>query len=128
MRINVTPQQLNCFLRISEAGSFSAAAKQLGVSQPALSRTIRLMEEALGTRLFDRDTRNVALTPAGSELRPIAERLLAEFQGAFGELAQFIAGREGRVTIAALPSIAAMLLPTAIAAMSDPPGCRDHDP
>ncbi|MFC7557379.1 LysR family transcriptional regulator [Pseudoroseomonas wenyumeiae] len=117
MRINVTPQQLNCFLRISEAGSFSAAAKQLGVSQPALSRTIRLMEEALGTRLFDRDTRNVALTPAGSELRPIAERLLAEFQGAFGELAQFIAGREGRVTIAALPSIAAMLLPTAIAAM-----------
>jgi DNA-binding transcriptional LysR family regulator len=92
MRINVTPQQLNCFLRISEAGSFSAAAKQLGVSQPALSRTIRLIEEALGTRLFDRDTRNVMLTPAGLELRPIAGRLLAEFQGAFGELAQFIAG------------------------------------
>ncbi|WP_163311323.1 helix-turn-helix domain-containing protein, partial [Klebsiella aerogenes] len=59
MRINVTPQQLNCFLRVAENGSFSEAARRLAVSQPALSRTIRLTEEALGTRLFDRDTRNV---------------------------------------------------------------------
>lgn len=117
MRINVTPQQLNCFLRVAENGSFSEAARRLAVSQPALSRTIRLTEEALGTRLFDRDTRNVALTPAGVELRPIAERLLAEFEGAFGELALYIAGRRGRITVAALPSIAAVLLPSAIATL-----------
>lgn len=116
MRINPTPQQLVCFLRVADTGSFSEAARQLAVSQPALSRTIKLMEEALGARLFDRDTRNVVLTPAGAELKPLAQRLTAEFDGAFGELAQFVAGRRGRVTIAALPSIAAVLLPPAIAA------------
>ena len=73
------------------------------------------MEEALGRRLFDRTTRRVQLTPTGSELRPIAERLIAEFDTALGDLAQFLEGRRGRVVIAALPSISAVLLPGAIA-------------
>ncbi|MFX6118833.1 hypothetical protein ABTE85_21465, partial [Acinetobacter baumannii] len=71
---------------------------------------------------FDRDTRNVTLTPAGAELRPIAERLLAEFEGAFGELALYIAGRRGRITGAARPSSAAVLLPSAIAALKERQG------
>lgn len=115
MRVNVTPRQLLCFLRVAEVGSFSAAAHLLAVSQPALSRTVRQVEEAVGARLFDRDTRNVALTPAGAELRPIAKRLVAEFGGAFGELARFVEGRRGRIVVAALPSVAAVLLPPAIA-------------
>jgi len=101
-------------LRVAEMGSFSEAARRLAVSQPALSRTIRLLEEGLGVRVFDRDTRNVALTPAGAELKPIAERLMAEWRSAFGELSQFVAGRRGRITVAALPSAAAVLLPPAI--------------
>lgn len=116
--MKATPHQLACFLAVADARSFSEAARRLGLSQPALSRTVRLLEEALGARLFDRDTRNVALTPVGAELRPIAERLQAEFGGAFGELARFVAGGRGRVAVAALPSIAAMLLPSAIAAFS----------
>src|SRR5882762_8385387 len=94
-----SPQQLEAFLRIAEMGSFSKAARRLAVSQPALSRTIRLMEEDLGVRVFDRDTRNVVLTPAGMELKPIAERLTAEWRSAFGELSQFVAGRRGRITV-----------------------------
>lgn len=116
--MKATPHQLLCFQAVAETGSFSAAARRLGLSQPALSRTVRLLEEALGARLFDRDTRNVALTPVGAELRPIAERLGAEFGGAYGELARFVAGGRGRVTVAALPSIAAVLLPAAIAALA----------
>lgn len=112
-----TPHQLLCFLAVAETGSFSEAARRLGLSQPALSRTVRLLEQALGARLFDRDTRNVALTPVGLELRPIAERLGAEFGGAFGELARFVAGGRGRIVLAALPSIAAVLLPPSIAAL-----------
>lgn len=115
MRIDLNPRQLLCFLRVAEAGSFSAAARLLAVSQPALSRTVRQVEDAVGTRLFDRDTRNVVLTPAGRELRPVAERLVAEFGGAYGELARFVAGQRGRVAIAALPSIAAVLLVPAVA-------------
>lgn len=116
--MKATPHQLACFLAVAEASSFSQAARRLGLSQPALSRTVRLLEEALGARLFDRDTRNVALTPVGAELKPVAERLDAEFGEAFGELARFVAGGRGRVTVAALPSIAAVLLPSAIAAFA----------
>ena len=119
MSINPTPHQLACFLAVAKAGSFSDAARQLALSQPALSRTIRLMEDGLGARLFDRDTRNVALTPVGLELQPIAERLTAELRGAFGELARFVAGRSGHIRIAALPSIAAVLLPPAIVAFRE---------
>lgn len=116
--MKATPHQLLCFQAVAETGSFSEAARRLGLSQPALSRAVQVLEEALGARLFDRDTRNVALTPVGAELLPIAERLGAEFGGAFGELARFVAGGRGRVTVAALPSIAAVLLPAAIAALA----------
>ena len=85
------------------------------MSQPALSRAVQQMEAAIGRRLFDRTTRSVVLTPTGRELLPIAERLVDEFDGSFGELARFIDGRRGRIVVAALPSIAAVLLPPAIA-------------
>jgi LysR family transcriptional regulator, carnitine catabolism transcriptional activator len=108
-------QQLSAFLHLARTGSFGEAARLHGVSQPALSRTIQQMEEVVGRRLFDRSTRSVELTATGRELRPIAERLVAEFGGAFGELARFVEGRRGRVVVAALPSVAAALLPHAIA-------------
>lgn len=115
MRINLSPQQLAAFLKVAETGSFSEAALRLAVSQPALSRTIRVVEDTLGARLFDRDTRNVALTPAGQELKPIALRIVREFDNSFSELARFVTGRRGRIAIATLPSMAAVLLPGAIA-------------
>jgi DNA-binding transcriptional LysR family regulator len=119
MRIGFSLHQMTAFVKVAELGSFSEAAKALAISQPALSRTIRLMEEAIGARLFDRDTRNVVLSPAGAALQPIALRISTEFDSAFGELAQFLGGRRGRVTVAALPSAAAVLLPQAIARFRD---------
>jgi LysR family carnitine catabolism transcriptional activator len=116
VKISITLQQLETFAEVARTGNFRAAAQALHVSQPALSRTIRLAEEAVGTRLFDRDTRHVVLTPAGRELLPIAQRILADFNGAFSELAQFLQGRSGHITVAALPSAGIALLPGAIAA------------
>jgi LysR family transcriptional regulator, carnitine catabolism transcriptional activator len=118
MRINLTPQQLAGFLQVAATGSFSEAAHLLAMSQPALSRMIRIVEDIIGARLFDRDTRHVALTPAGSTLRPIAQRIVSEFNHSFSDLAQFVAGKRGHVMIAALPSVAAVLLPRAIARFS----------
>lgn len=115
MSINVTPQQLSAFLRVAETLNFGEAANHLGLSQPALSRTIKTIEDTLGTRLFDRDTRNVSLTPAGRELEPIARRIVREFDAGFSDLGRFVTGRRGRVVVAALPSMAAVLLPAAIA-------------
>lgn len=116
MRIRLTLPQLDAFLKLTELGSFRDAAAALGVSQPAFSRTIQLIEGRVGARLFDRDTRNVTLTAAGARLRPLAERLLQSYDEAFDELDQFIGGRQGRVRIAALPSVAAALLPATIKA------------
>ena len=118
MRIEVTPQQLQIFLNVAAAGSFTGAARALGISQPALSRAVMLLEDQIGMRLFDRDSRHVALTPAGAALLPIAERMIEAFTGELGELAQFVAGHRGRLVIAALPSIAAVLLPDAMRAFA----------
>jgi len=116
MKIALTLQQLEAFAEVARTGNFRAAAQALHVSQPALSRTIRLAEGAVGTRLFDRDTRRVEITPAGAELLPIAQRILADFASGFSELAQFLEGRSGHITIAALPSAGVALLPATIAA------------
>lgn len=110
----LTLPQLSAFLKLAETSSFREAATQLGVSQPALSRTIQHIETRIGTRLFDRDTRTVLLTPAGERLRPLAERLLEDYETVFRELNEFVEGREGVIRIAALPSVASALLPGAI--------------
>ncbi|MNU38321.1 HTH-type transcriptional regulator GltC [compost metagenome] len=114
MKIALTLQQLEAFAEVARTENFRAAAQHLHVSQPALSRTIRLAEEIVGVRLFDRDTRHVAMTPAGRELLPIARRILADFDSAFSELAQFLDGRSGHITIAAVPSATLALIPAAI--------------
>jgi DNA-binding transcriptional LysR family regulator len=67
---------LEDFLAIAEGGGFSRAAERRHVTQPALSRRIRALEEWLGTSLFERSTHTVALTPAGETFRPVAEDVL----------------------------------------------------
>ncbi|MFD1710716.1 LysR family transcriptional regulator [Ottowia sp. GY511] len=114
-RIDLNLAQLQAFVHIVAAGSFRGAALQMGVSQPALSRAIRQAEEVIGSRLFDRDTRNLQITAVGQELLPIAQRVLREFDASFGELGQFLQGRTGKVAIATLPSTGASLLATAVA-------------
>lgn len=115
MRRNPSLTSLRLFMLVARHSSFSEAGRIANVSQPALSRTIRLLEEELGSRLFDRNSRNVALTSAGQALLPIVARLTADFDEAFCELAQTLGGERGRVVIGALPSVAAGLLPRAMA-------------
>lgn len=106
---------LRLFQQVAQTLSFSETARLAHVSQPALSRTIRLLEEMLDVRLFDRNSRNVSLTAAGEALLPIVERLTADFDHAFTSLQQSFAGERGRVVVGALPSVAAGVLPQLIA-------------
>lgn len=115
MRVNLNLQQLQGFSELARTCNFRSAAQALGISQPALSRTIKTVEEVIGARLFDRDTRHVEITPAGRELLPIATRILENFQSSLSELSQFLDGRSGHITVAALPSVGVGLLPRAIA-------------
>ena len=70
-RINVDLAELQAFACLAELRSFRAAADKLGLTGSAVSRAIARIEDRLGTRLFDRDTRNVALTPQGAALQQL---------------------------------------------------------
>ncbi|WP_423460179.1 LysR family transcriptional regulator [Ottowia sp. VDI28] len=105
--------ELEAVLLVAETRNFRMAAERAHVSQPALSRRVQAAEEKLNARLFDRTKHSVALTDAGAELVPIAQRMLSEFRNSLSDLSEFIAGRRGSVTIWALPSIAAAILPPA---------------
>lgn len=118
MRRNPNLTSLRLFMQVAYNRSFSETGRIANVSQPALSRTIRLLEEELGVRLFDRNSRNVSLTSAGEALLPIVERLTADFDHAFSELSLSFSGERGRVVIGALPSVAAGVLPSVIASFA----------
>jgi DNA-binding transcriptional LysR family regulator len=76
-------RHLRCFLAVAEELSFSAAANRLYMSQQALSRTVAQLERELGTRLFERTSRSVALTPAGEAMVVHARRAAAAAEDAF---------------------------------------------
>ena len=111
----LSSRQLRAFTALAEQRNFTRAAQTCHLSQPAFSALIRTLEETLGARLFDRDTRSVQLTPEGRLFEPSARRLLDDMQGAIGDLADHAQRRKGRVSVAALPSLAAGRLPAILA-------------
>ena len=89
-------RHLVTFCAVVDRGSFSAAAEDLGISQPAVSAQIRSLEERLDQRLLDRTGRRVVLTEAGRVLEVHARRMIAleaELERAIGEVGERIAGR-----------------------------------
>ena len=74
-------QQLKAFLAVAETGSFVAASSRVGLSQPALSLTVKALEEELGGRLFDRTSRRVALTSEGRQFRPASDHPAGQCRG-----------------------------------------------
>lgn len=89
-------RQLATFCAVVDRGSFSGAADELGISQPAVSSQIRALEEWSGHRLFDRAGRKVAMTDAGRVLETHARRMLdlqQELARALADAGEAIAGR-----------------------------------
>jgi DNA-binding transcriptional LysR family regulator len=67
--VDIELRHLRSFLVVAEELNFTRAAAELRVTQPSLTRRIRKLEELLGVRLFDRNTRRVLLTPPGEQLK-----------------------------------------------------------
>ena len=103
--------QLETFLAIIEERGFSRAALRLHRTQPAVSQTIRRLEDDLGERLFERGSREGALTPAGEVLRLYAERLLRLRSEARSAVEQLRTLARGRLTLAANEYPSHVLLP-----------------
>lgn len=111
MGINIGIAHLRAVVALADHQSFTSAALALGVSQPNLSRTVAEAERRLGVRLFVRTTRSVDLTGDGLEVTAYARRVLLEFDDGLEQIGRFVSGERGTVTIACLPSIAAIYLP-----------------
>jgi LysR family carnitine catabolism transcriptional activator len=107
-------RHIKAFLAVARLGTFTRAASQLHVSQPALTVQIQQLESALGLSLFDRNKRQVALTQAGRDLLVPLERILVDTEAVMSTTRDLAGLRRGLVTMAALPSIAAGLLPAVI--------------
>lgn len=119
--MTLTHRQLEVLVAAADAGSFSAAAQRLGISQPSLSESIRRIEREIGTPLFARTTRSLKLTDDGRHAVAVAREIVREFKAALDRLASRGGAKQGRIAIAALPSVACAVLPAAIKAFA-----REH--
>jgi LysR family carnitine catabolism transcriptional activator len=114
--MNLTYRQFEILIAAADAESFSAAAAALRISQPTLSESIRRIESELGVRLFDRTTRSLKLTDDGRFAAAVAREAVRDFRRALERLASHGDGSQGRIRVAALPSIASAALPEALKA------------
>ncbi len=99
-------RQLEYVVAVLDAGSFTAGADVVGVSQPSLSEGIRRLESELGVRLFDRIGRTVAVTDAGRAFEGPARRMLRERALAFDAVGAVREIETGTLDLVALPTLA----------------------
>jgi LysR family hydrogen peroxide-inducible transcriptional activator len=104
--------QMRHFAAVAGRENFTRAAEQVGLSQPALSRSIAKLEEEIGQPLFERQTRKVSLTDAGRRLLDRVRTLLTLADELTGDLADD--GETGKVRVAAIPTIAPYWLPACL--------------
>ena len=102
-------RQMKYFLAIAREGQVTRAAKQLNMEQPPLSRQLKLMEEELGVRLFDRTSKRLNLTDAGELLRQRAEILLAQFDETLREVKEIEEGVRGVLSLGSVVSCISLL-------------------
>ncbi len=112
--MNVELRQLRYFVAVAEEMHFGRAARRLHMTQPPLSQAIQALEAQLGTPLFSRTRRSVALTAAGQTLLPEVQRLLQQVEGLASLAQSAAAGESGRLSIAFVPMADYSLLPTAL--------------
>lgn len=120
--MNVALHQLRAFLAVARHSSFSRGAEDVGMTQSAISLSVRKLESELGVKLLDRTTRQVRLTAVGETLVASSTRLISELDEALRELRDIGEQRRGRAMIACVPSVARSLMPGCITY------CAEHWP
>jgi LysR family transcriptional regulator, nitrogen assimilation regulatory protein len=111
--------QLRTLIHVAELGSLSKAADRLHIAQPALSRQIRLLEEELGVRLFDRHGRGMIVTEYGQEVLRHALRVMAELEDIRAVVSDEDAPLRGHVSIGMPPTASNILAEPLVSAFRD---------
>ncbi|TDW93993.1 DNA-binding transcriptional LysR family regulator [Kribbella pratensis] len=107
-------QQLRYVVAVAETNNFTRAAERCLVVQSALSHQIARLERELGARLFDRTSRRVRLTPAGTAFLPAARQCLDAAERAAAEAAAAVGLVRGRLAVGLIPTVAAVDIPAAL--------------
>jgi DNA-binding transcriptional LysR family regulator len=116
--MNIKLQQLNHFVMVVEEGGFRAASNRANRSQAALSTPIKELEKILGQPLFESGNK-LTLTPFGQICLPKIMQFLNAYSALDNDLRAAAAGQQGRVRIASVPSVAAKLIPSVLAAFCE---------
>ena len=114
--------QLRCFVAVAEELHFSRAAERLNMTQPPLSRQIRLLEHHVGARLLERNSRSVRLTAAGKAFFPEAARILRMAEEATFTARRVAKGEQGTLAIGFTGGAGYSLLPEVVRRL------REHSP
>ncbi|WP_046733108.1 LysR family transcriptional regulator [Streptomyces humi] len=121
----IEARHLRVLRAVAATGSFSAAGRELGCTQPAVSQQMKALEASVGTPLLVRNGREMRLTQAGEALVRHASGILAGLTAAEEEVAAIAGLRAGRVRLVSFPSGSSTLVPTALAALrAAHPGTR----
>lgn len=107
-------RRLKYFVTICEEGNISKAAKKLHIAQPPLSQQLKLLEDELGTKLFERDTRNIKITDAGKTLLYKSKQILELMDSTIKEVRDVNDGLTGKLSIGTVSSAGATILPQLI--------------
>ena len=122
MNDRLSPEGLRYAQAVARTGSFSAAAREYDLTQPALSNAIRRLEKILGARLFERNTRGARPTVFGATLLPRIDAALAALDAITAEARHWRAGEPRPVRIGVSPLISADVVARAHSAVADLPG------
>ncbi|WP_128379160.1 LysR family transcriptional regulator [Streptomyces cavernae] len=121
----IEARHLRVLRAVATTGSFSAAGRELGCTQPAVSQQIKALEASVGTPLLIRTGREMRLTQAGEALVRHAAGILSGLTAAEEEVAAIAGLRAGRVRLVSFPSGSSTLVPAALAALrAAHPGTR----
>ncbi len=110
----MTLKQLKAFLALARSLNYANASNELHLSQSALSLSIKTLEEELGGKLFNRNTRRVELTHEGKSLIPYARKLLANWEDMEKDVKQRFKLQRGTLSIASMPFVTHAIMPNVI--------------
>lgn len=118
-------RHIRTFHEVVASGSYSAAARALGYTQPAITQQMKALERAVGTPLFTRVGRKMQLTEAGESMARHAESILGSLSAAEAQLKAYARLRTGRVRLCGFPSANVTLVPEALSDLAkDHPGIQ----